>query len=144
MPHFGLMDESKMTPGDAELLRTRLHIRAARRRLRQGKVSTALVTFFDALLSALRWYVLSGGQSDARNLDPDDERAVYDALVASGTLDGRLDFGSFSTLAEDAVDGRLQGDDYTALLEDFESVMTTLGVMPFDEAALPPERPGAP
>lgn len=143
MPHFGLMDEGSMTPGDAELLRTRLHIRAARRRLGQGKVATGLVTLFDALLSALRWHAIALEKMEV-NFNPGDERAVYEALVASGTLDGRLDFDSFNSLAEDAVEGRLQGYDYTPLLGEFESVMTALGIMPFDEAALPPERPGTP
>ncbi len=143
MPHFGLMDESSMSPSDAELLRTRLHIRAARRRIREGKSSTGLATLFDALLSALRWYALSG-HAGPPGLNPDDERSVYDALVLSGRLDGRLDFDSFNRMAEAAVNKKPRDYGITEILREFESVMVELGVMPFDEEALPPEKPGAP
>jgi hypothetical protein len=148
MPHFGLMDENKMDPRDAELLRARLHLRAARRRLRQGKVSTGLATLFDSLLSALRFYALSQEHDGAAVAGVSgelmDEQSVYDALVKSGTLDSGLDFGSFRGLTEDAIGNKLLNYDYTAALRDVESILTRLGVSPFDEDALPPEKPGAP
>jgi hypothetical protein len=148
MPHFGFMDESRMTPWDAELMRSRLHMRAARRRFRQGKLSAGLATLYDALLSALRWYALSpehiGGPGVGAGGAFMDERAVYDSLVRRGTLDGGFDFDSFRSLAEDAIDNEPGSYDYTAVLMDVESVMTRLGVMPFDEDALPPEKPDAP
>jgi len=67
MPHFGLMDETKMGKADAALMRARLHIRGGRRRLRQKKVAAGLVTLYDALLSAMRWYLL---KTPRRNRNP--------------------------------------------------------------------------
>ncbi len=147
MPHFGFMDESRMTPGDAELLRTRLHLRAARRRFLQGKVSTGVSVLFDALNSALRWYVLSPGRPTSLKVRPgedlNDEGTVFKTLVRSKVLDGKFDYGRFNLLTEDAVNKKLCNFDYTDLLRDVESLMTVLGVMPFDERELPPEKPDA-
>ncbi len=146
MPHFGHMDEGKMTRQDAELMRARLHLRAARRRFLQGRIGTGVSVLFDAFISSIRWYALSPGLSLDLNPgdDPNDERALFYALVRSGILDGRPDYDGFNAVMEDAVEGRLKDLDYTEMLRDVEYAMTRLGVMPFDLRGLPPEAPDAP
>jgi hypothetical protein len=42
---------------------------------------------------------------------------------------------------EEALEREMPDYDYKNFLEAVESVMTHLGVMPFDESALPPEDP---
>jgi len=44
-------------------------------------------------------------------------------------------------LVEKASEEEMPEYDYTGMLRDFEAFMTSLGVMPFDEAQLPPEDP---
>jgi len=146
VPHFGLMDEKKLGPVEGPLQRARLHIRGGKRRLRQGKIAAGIVTLYDALEGAMRYYVadpanearLPSGAGDLRN----DEKTLYAVLVGSGVLDGALDFDAFDRLAERALQEELPGYEYGELLAGLESVMTRLGVMPFDEASLPPEDPG--
>jgi len=147
MPHFGLMDADSMAPEDAELLRARLHLRAARRRFLQGKVSSGVSVLFDAFMSSLRWYVLSPGRLVSLKVEPgtdiNDERNIFEALVRSRVLDGKLSFDYFNQLTEDAVNKKLCNFDYTRVLRDVEDAMTVLGVMPFDERELPQERQDA-
>lgn len=146
MPHAGLMNERNLGPVEGPFQRARLHIRGGKRRLRQGKTAAGIVTLYDALLAAMEWYmsapehqsVLAAG----RDVDLKNDRNVYALLVRYGVLDGKFDFAGFDELTETALNGEMPSYDYRELLAGIESVMTQLGVMPFDEASLPPEDPG--
>ena len=146
MPHFGLMstEESFRTPEGA-LLRARLHIRAGRRRLRQGKVSAGIVTLYDALIFGLRWYLIVPERRKALgisgSLDLTDEKVMLRALESSGVLDDSFHLAAFDKLVDQAANEEMPDYDYRPMLSRFESLMTRIEVMPFDEAALPPEDP---
>jgi len=145
MPHAGLMDERTLGPVEGPRQRARLHIRAGKRRLRQGKISAGIVTIYDALEGAMRCYVddlekqakLDIKEGESLN----DDKTLYAVLVRSGVLDGTCDFTAFERLSEKALNEEIPWFDYRELLAGIESVMTQLGVMPFDEASLPPEDP---
>jgi len=145
MPHAGLMDERLLGPVQGPFQRARLHMRGGRRRLRQGKIAAGIVTLYDAIEGGMRAYL-----ADERNrphLDVrahenlNQERTMYAVLVRSGVLDGSFDFTAFDRLVEQALDRELPGYDYRELLVSIETLMTQLGVLPFDEASLPPEDP---
>ena len=144
MPHFGLMDPDAQGAEAAALQRARLHIRGGRRRLRQGKISAGLGTLYDALLFALDWYVASPDRRKnlpiQRDDDLGDDRTVFALLVKAGVIDGRFDYGAFKDLVE-AAPPESSAYDYTEILHRVESVMTRLGVMPFQESELPAEDP---
>ncbi len=145
MPHFGLMEERRMGPVDGPFLRARLHVRGGRRRLRQGKIAAGIVTLYDALQGAMQAYAADPShqarlvQREHEKLN--DDRTLYRVLVRSHVLDGSFDFDAFDRLTEQALAEELPGYDYQDLVKGIESVMTQLGVMPFDEAVLPPEDP---
>ncbi len=145
MPHFGLMEEQKLGPVEGPFLRARLHIRGAKRRLRQGKIAAGVVTLYDALEGAMQAYVADPKRKAGLIIRTDenlnDEKTLYSVLVRSRVLDGRFNFESFDLLTERALREEMPGYDYRDLLEGLEFVMTQLGVMPFDEASLPPEDP---
>lgn len=145
MPHFGLMNEDALGPVQGPLQRAMLHIRGGRRRLRQGKISAGIVTFYDALSSAMQWYLALPARRSklvlVRGEDLLDDRTAYAVLVRSGVLDGRFDFAAFDRLTEHALLNEMSGYDYRATLKGVEAVMEQLGVMPFDETDLPPEDP---
>jgi len=144
MPHFGLMDESALGPEKGPLMRAKLHIRCGRRRLREGKVSAGIVTLYDALTSAMKWYFSSAARREGLDIKPGedltDDRTAFIVLARSGVTGG-FDFSAFDNLVSEAVEKELTGYDYKHLLDNFEAVMTRLGVMPFDETELPPEDP---
>jgi hypothetical protein len=145
MPHAGLMNEAALGPVEGPLQRARLHVRGGKRRLRQGKVSAGIATLYDALSAAMQWYIASPEREKGLTIFPgedlNDDRTAYQVLVRSGALDGRFDFDGLDQLVEDALDHEMPGFDAGQALAGIESVMTQLGVMPFDEAVLPPEDP---
>ncbi|UCH80311.1 MAG: hypothetical protein JSW20_11270 [Nitrospiraceae bacterium] len=145
MPHFGLMDENALGPEEGPLQRARLHIRCGRRRLRQGKISLGIITLSDAVVSALQWYVASPERRKKLSIQGhdflNDDAMIYNILRRSGKLDDSLDYDDFNTLVETALKQEMPDYDYVGLLNSIESVMTQLGVMPFDENSLPPEDP---
>jgi len=144
MPHFGLMDPDALGMEAAALQRARLHIRGGRRRLRQGKISAGLGTLYDALLSALDWYVASSDRRKNLPIQADDnlrdDRTVFALLVKSGVIDGRFEYGTLKDLVHTAPP-ESSVFDYVEILNQVESVMLRLGVLPFDESDLPPEDP---
>jgi hypothetical protein len=145
MPHFGLMEEEKLGPVEGPFLRARLHIRGGKRRLREGKIAAGIVTLYDGLEGAMQAYIADPKRKagliirTGENLN--DEKTLYSVLVRSRVLDSGFDFESFDRLTERALREEMPGYDYRELLAGIESVMTQLGVMPFDEASLPPEDP---
>ncbi len=145
MPHFGLMDERKMGSVDGPFQRARLHIRGGKRRLREGKISAGIVTIYDALEGAMQSYIADPQRMQCLTTKPGENlnntRTLFAVLVRSGVLDGTFDFDAFDRLADRALHEDMPEYDYRELLSDLESVMIQLGVMPFDEASLPPEDP---
>ena len=143
MPHAGLIDSSRIEPEHFALQRARLHIRSAKRRLRQGKTSAGIVTLFDALEFALEWHTFPPRSEKLRLSEEETVRSrkVFEALKRAGILDGSFDFDRFDALLEKALYEEMPGYDYRELVAGVETVMTQLGVMPFDENALPPENP---
>jgi hypothetical protein len=145
MPHFGLIDENALGPVEGPLMRAKLHIRGGRRRLRQGKLSLGIITLYDAVISAMQWYISDPSHKGMfrinNNEDTNDDRTVFKILTRSGVLDGSFDYDAFNELTEKALSQDMSDYDYTGMLKGIESVMTQLGVMPFDESALPPEDP---
>lgn len=147
MPHAGLMDAEALGPERAALQRARLHLRGGRRRLRQGRVSAGVVALYDALTSAMEWFCASRERRsrvrDFREPFPDD-RSRYGALVRSAVLDGTFDFDRLESVLERALESELPAQAAAGILEGVEATFTQLGVLPFDEADLPPEPPGTP
>ena len=69
-----------------------------------------------------------------------DDRTLFALLVKAGGIDGRFDYGAFKELVQ-AAPYESSVYDYTEILNQVESVMTRLGVIPFDESKLPDEDP---
>lgn len=145
MPHFGLMDENALGPEKAAFQRARLHIRAGRRRLRQGKISAGILTLYDALVFGMEWYAAAPDRRDVLKIaageDLRKDGTLYAVLVRSGIIDGRFDYPAFDSLVGYASNNEMPDFDYHELLVSVEAIMTQLGIMPFDENKLPPEDP---
>ena len=145
MPHFGLMEERKMGPVAGPFQRSRLHLRSARRRFRQGTISAGIVTLYDALSAAMEAFAADPARRDRLEILPGEdlsaERTLYRVLVRSGVVDDGFDFDAFDQLMEQALHQELQGYDYQPLLRGVEVVLGRLSVLPFDESSLPAEKP---
>jgi hypothetical protein len=134
------MSEDALGPIEGPLMRARLHIRSGRLRLMDGPSDEGIVILYDALNSALfYWAAKNGGEPLARLKD---EKEIYAALVRSGVLDGKFNYARFEQIVERALAGGLESEGFRKeLWLGLERVFTCLGVMPFDEGALPPEKP---
>jgi len=146
MPHAGLMDERNMEPEEGLLLRSKLHIRGGKRRLRQGKIAAGIVTIYDAITAAMEWYIISPDRKKRLKIrdgeDLNNDRTLYGILVRSKIIDGSFDYNAFNrVVVERALHEEMPDYDYTKTLKDIEAFMTQLGIMPFDENKLPPEDP---
>ena len=146
MPHFGLMDtKDSFEKPEGALLRARLHIRGAKRRLRQGKISAGIVTLYDALMFALKWYIASPERREALSVREEDnltnEKTVFDILKRSSVALDDFDYDAFDALVNKASTEEMPDYDFSGMLIAFEAFMTGLGVMPFNESELPPEDP---
>lgn len=73
--------------------------------------------------------------------DLKDDKTLFEILSRSGVLDRSFDYNEFNKLVEKSLEKEMPDYDYTDILEKFESLMTRLGVMPFDENDLPQEDP---
>ncbi len=145
MPHFGLMNEDALGPVEGPLMRAKLHIRCGRRRLVEGKISAGIVTFYDALVSAMKWYI---AQTDKRKMlriaetdDMTDDRTMFEILRRSGVIGRALDFATIDKIVDRALADEMPGYNYAEYLAGMESALTQMGVLPFDENELPPEDP---
>jgi len=145
MPHFGIVDEGSMEPREAMLLRAKVHLRSARRRLRDGYIQEGVATLNDTVDSAMSWYAMDPANRDGLDVKPgedvEDGAVLCLVLYRSGVIS---DAGVFYRLSE-AAEGMLDGDvsegdvDADGLLSASERVLEELGVLPFDESELPPE-----
>lgn len=145
MPHAGLMDENALGPEAGPLMRARLHMRGGKRRLKQGKISAGIITVSDALSAAMEWYIAANERRvnlqvrEGENLN--DDRTAFNVLTRSGIFDKKFDYEAFDKLVEKAAYQEMPAYDYREMLKEVESLMTQLGVMPFDESGLPSEDP---
>ena len=145
MPHFGVIDEDALGPVEGPLMRAKLHLRSGRRRFERGMPADGIVIVFDALCSAMQWYIAAPERRRALKLNPGDDllddRNLYAVLVRSRVLDGRLDFEEVDAFVAKALAGKTENFDWRRFMAEMECVFTQLGVMPFDEKALPEETP---
>ena len=101
------MDEDLLGPVEGPLMRAKLHIRGGKRRLRQGKISYGIVTLYDALISAMQWYITSPERRKALQIkdgeDMKDDRTIFKILIRSGVIEGDFDYEKFNGLVETAL-----------------------------------------
>lgn len=135
------MNEDNMNEKEAALMRSRLHIRAAKKLLNRKKYSHAIGTFYDAFEYAMRYYYLHN-QSDR------DDEIIYDVenlfhyVQNQDIMKSNFDFKYLQELLEYALEE--QGDGFSDFdSEQFLDMMTSffenLTVLPFEESDLPEE-----
>lgn len=143
-PHFGLIKEQDLSHEEILLIRARLHWRCGRRRLREEKIPSGIATIYDALLSGMRWLILTEPAykpDDFSEENLENERYVFHVLKKNGVIDSSLDIPEI----QDLVDKALMEENITSGKDKFvsmiETFLTRIGVLPYDESKLPPEDP---
>ncbi|MDA8085518.1 MAG: hypothetical protein M0Z75_02360 [Nitrospiraceae bacterium] len=145
MPHFGLIDEDALGPVEGPLMRAKLHIRGGRRRFERGKFTDGILAVYDALCSAMQWYIAAPERMRKLRVKKSDDllndRNLYAVLVRSRVLDGSFDFEEMNALVARALSEEIRDFDWRGFMGRLVPVFTQLGVMPFDEKILPEEKP---
>ncbi|MDR9501073.1 MAG: hypothetical protein RI601_04705 [Desulfurivibrionaceae bacterium] len=143
-PHFGLLDETKMSQEEALLLRAKLHWRGGKRRIEENKGPEGIVTLYDALMSAMRWHVLTRhmeklGKEAKEKLE--DDKVVIALLKQTGDLDDSAELKAIEQTVHQTLEGGDSPTDLGPFMAQIEEILTRLGILPFDDSELPPEDP---
>ena len=143
-PHFRLMDERALPPAEAMLMRSKLHWRCGMRRMEENKSFAGVTTLYDALLSAMRWYILTHlqeqiGEEAEEKLE--NERFVFSLIKQAGILDSSLDQQFLEMVVDKALMEEDLQEDRQKFMEQLEQLLTRLGLLPFDLSELPDEDP---
>lgn len=136
---YKLTDTTKIMDARTALLCSRLYLRGGKRRLQAGYSKAGIAALYDAVLFGMRYYIVKHKRcaSFIEDTDPWDAAALYHALVRAGVFDDPLTFNRFSLMVERALwDGSSTAD---LTVAEVETMLKKLGVMPFDETALPGE-----
>ena len=136
MPHYGLMDATKMTQAEAARKRSQLHLRGGKRRLQKGLTAAGIVALYDAVLFGMLYYIARHGRcaSFVEEADLWDAVALYQMLTRVGLFDDPLIINRLSLLVERALwKGSVAFDTDTTLYE-VETMLTKLGVISANEA----------
>lgn len=143
-PHFGLLDEDKVSRKEAMQMRSKLHWRCGKRRIIENKNVAGVATLYDAILSAMRWYLYNNrydelGDDVEKTLEND--QIVISLVEKAGIIDNSVDIKFISSV----VDKALLDKDVSMYKDKFfqqaELLLTKLKLLPFDESKLPPEDP---
>ena len=141
MPHYGLIDTTKTSEAEAALMRARLHLRGGKRRLQKGSSAAGIAALYDSLLFGMRYYIARHKRcaSFVENTDLWDASGLFHALTRAGVFDDPLTFNHFSLIVERALWQESFSFDVDVTLAEVETMLTKLGVIPFNESTLPGE-----
>jgi hypothetical protein len=141
MSHNGLIDASKLSDPKAAFICARLYLRNGKRRLQKGRSGSGMAALYDAVLFGMHYYIAKHNRcaSFLKNTDPWDAAGMFHALARAGVFNDPLTFNRFSLIVERALWQESFSFDPHATLAEVETMLTKLGVMPFNESALPRE-----
>lgn len=140
-PHFGRMDADRMSREEALLLRARLHWGCGLERLRGNRVPDGIVTLYDALLSGMRWYILAHLRHELEgDLEKklEDEQYLFSLLRRHGIIARTGELDHLLAAVDRVLRDQEPGADTERIVQAMTGAFTRLGVLPFNEADLPP------
>ena len=145
MPHFGLVPEHGLSEDQMLLLRSRLHVRSGLRRIREENYSAGIATLYDALVSAMHFYILAHKPILSLlqyNEFVSSDLLLYNYLTNEKTIKSSFDFKKFQELMNTGLDSSLKKTDINdSFLISLQDIFTQLAILPFNDADLPPENP---
>ena len=109
-----------------------LLLRTAKRRLRKGHTARGYASLYEAVVFGMHYHI-ARHKDLAPSLDqvePWDGLSLFHALTRAGVFDDPLVFHRFSWMVERALWQRSVSSDPSSLLQEVESLLTKLGVLP--------------
>ena len=142
------MNEDELSEEEGYLLRAKLHFRCGLRRLEENKLSEGIATIYDSLIIGMRWFVLK--EMKTRHFILFNKEDLYKDVNLVSMLQKEnilstkdIDFSKFLITMELGLDRDLTKEDIVVddIKNQFMTIMTKLGVWPFELTDLPPENP---
>ncbi|MDA8156944.1 MAG: hypothetical protein M0Z52_10945 [Actinomycetota bacterium] len=145
MPHFGLIDEEKLGPIQGPLMRSRLHIRGGRRRIISGDIANGILALYDALTSAMDFYLASHQELRDRLIGAGEDilsdRNLFLAFQKNGIIPDNFEWQELDFAVQLALGRNMGNYNWRKLAGKLEECYIRLEAAPFDEGALPAPQP---
>lgn len=143
MLQYKLTDPVRITDARTALICARLYLRGGKRRLAAGYSKAGIAALYDAVLFGMRYYIArhKSCHSLLESTDPWDAAGLFHVLARAGVFEDPLTFNHFNLTIERALWQESFSFDVDSVLTQVETMLKTLGVIPFHESALPGESP---
>lgn len=133
-----------MINAEISLMCARLYLREGKRYLQQGAFRTGIEALFDAILFGMHYYIAEpGGRGTIHVSDADlwDPAALYHKLAKAGLFDDLNTVNHLSQIVERTLwQGSVAGD-INDVITEIETILSRLGVTPFNESILKSDSP---
>lgn len=142
MQHQPSIDVTKLINAEAALLCARLYVQAGKRYLQEGSFSAGIAALYNAILFAMHYYIAEPAYPGNMNLSRDDlwdHVALYHKLAKAGVFDDLNAFNLLSLIVERSLWQESFSFDAHSILTEVETMLSKLGVMPFNESILQSE-----
>lgn len=139
MPQHNFMDVTKMIKAEIALTCARLYLRDGKSYLQQGFFQAGMAALYDAILFGMQYYIAEPtcrGNIDLNHNDLWDHATLYHKLSKAGIFEDPNAFNHLSQIVERALWQRSFSFDANSVLTEVETMLSKLGVMPFNESML--------
>lgn len=128
-----------MINAEIALMCARLYLRDGKSYLQQGSFSAGLEALYDAILFGMHYYIADPTcrrSLDINNDDLWDHAALYHKLTKAGLFDDLNAFNHLSQLVERALWQGSFSMDVNYVIREIETILSRLGILPFNESIL--------
>lgn len=136
---YKLTDATIIIDARTALICARLYLRGGKRRLQAGYSKAGIAALYDAVLFGMRYYIAKhkGCEPLLEKTNSWDAPGLFHALAHAGVFEDPLLFHRFSLTVERVLWQETHPIDANSTLAEAEKMLIKLGVIPFQESALP-------
>jgi hypothetical protein len=121
--------------------RTLKHLRVGREQLAGGKISLGLITLYDALITAMSWFMAIPENRKRiiirKGDDLNKDKVIFNILARCGIIGRGLNYDAFNGIVEEALKKDMSEFDFELTIKEIENVMGDLGILSYEENGLP-------
>ena len=113
------------------------HLRVGREQLTDGKISLGIITLYDALITAMSWFMAIPENRNRLNIrdgeDLNNDNVVFNILARCGIIGRGLNYDAFNDIVEEALKKDMSEFDFDHTIKEIENVMGDLGILSYTE-----------
>ena len=134
-----LTDVAKLIKAETALLCARLYLRDGKRHLQEGAFKAGIAELYEAILFGMQYYIAEPAgreKIDLSSADLWDHAVLYHKLVKTGLFDDLNALNHLSQIVERALWQGAFSLDVNYVIAEIETMLSKLGVTPFNESIL--------